>query len=237
MKIKAIFFDAGETLVYRNPSLLEITRRFLKINKININKSTLAKILNSCALKMKPIVEQGNVADSKKWYIYINMVFKKSGIRDKKIMHELIEKLRIGTSFRAYPDAKKILKFLKKSGFKLGVISNASASVIDILKKTRIYDFFDGVIVSEIVGYEKPDVKIFNYALKTLKVKPRETIYIGDNYIADIKGSIKAGIIPVWLRRRSKNNEFSYSGKKSRNVYVIRKISELIKLIKKEGWN
>lgn len=237
MKKKAVFFDAGETLVYRNPSLLEITRRFLKKAGINIDKKILGNVLNYCAIKMKPMVKSGKVSDSRKWKIYIAMVLKKLKIKNKKLLFDLKERLKKGTSFRAFPEIKRILKRLRNLGFKLSVISNAPPELDEILKRTGIHNFFDSIIISENVGYEKPDIMIFKKALNALKVKPEETIYVGDNYITDIKGAIKAGITPVWLRRKSKNNEFSYSGKKDKNVFKIKKVSEIIELIKKEGWN
>lgn len=237
MKKRAIFFDAGETLIYRNPSLLEITRRFLKKAGINIDKKILRNVLNYCAIRMKPVVRSGKVSDSRKWQIYIAMVLNKLKIKNKKIMFDLKELLKKGTSFRAFPGTKKTLKYLKNFGFKLGVISNAPSELNEILKRAGIHDFFDSIIISEDVGYEKPNIMIFKKALNTLKIKPKETIYVGDNYITDINGAIKTGITPVWIRRKSKNNEFSYSCKKNKNVFTIKKISEIIDLIKKEGWN
>ncbi|HPD18154.1 MAG TPA: HAD hydrolase-like protein, partial [Candidatus Goldiibacteriota bacterium] len=72
--------------------------------------------------------------------------------------------------------------------------------------------------------------------LEALKATPEESIYIGDNFIADVKGAIKAGITPVWLHRKSKNSEFSYSGRADKNVFKIKKLSEIIKLMNEEGW-
>jgi putative hydrolase of the HAD superfamily len=237
MKIKAILFDAGETLIYRNPSLVEITRRLLKRNGINISKEIISNVLNHCALKMKPVVEGGRVPDSKKWEIYINMVFKKLKIKDKSLITNLKNHLKKGTSFRCFPDTKQTLKYLKKMGFKLAIVSNASAEVENIFKRTGIDKFFDSIIVSEKVGYEKPDIRIFKKALKELNVLPEEAVFIGDNFIADIKGAIKAGIYPVWLHRQSKNNEFSYTAETDVKILKIKKLIEIIKLIKQEGWN
>jgi putative hydrolase of the HAD superfamily len=236
MKKKTIFFDAGETLIYRNPSLLTITDRFLRKNGINVNKKSLASILNECAIGMKPVAESGSVPDSKKWEIYISKIFKKLSIKDDKIMIKLRERLKKGTSYRVFYDTKKTLKHLRKMGFKLGVISNASSELTGILKRTGLCDFFDGIIISELAGYEKPDVMIFRKALKKLKTTPDEAVYVGDNFIADVKGAIKAGITPVWLRRKSKNSEFSYSGRADKNGFKIKKLSEIIKLMNEEGW-
>jgi len=237
MKKKVIFFDAGETLVYRNPSLLEISYRFLKREGYKISKNILSDILNNCAIKMKPLVESAKIADSKKWAIYIEMVFKKLKIKNKIVMNNLREHLKQGMSFRPFPGIKKLLSGLKRKGFKLGVISNASNSLYDILKRTGLSSFFDVIIVSEEVGCEKPDVRIFKKALNFLKIKPYEAVFIGDNFIADIIGAKKAGITPVWLQRKSKNNEFSYSGNAGKEVYKIRKVTDIIKLIKSEEWN
>lgn len=43
----------------------------------------------------------------------------------------------------------------------------------------------------------KPDKLIFDHALKLAGTSASETMYIGDNYFADVVGSRRAGLIPV----------------------------------------
>lgn len=236
MKIKTVFFDAGETLIYRNPSLVTITSRYLKRAGIRIPKRKIAEVFNTAAVEMKPIVERGRMRDSEKWKIYLGNVFEKLRIKDGQLESGLRHKLKNGTSFKAFKDAREVIDFLKKRGIKIGIISNASATLDDILKRIGLHSRFAHIVISEKAGVEKPDRKIFLKALKLSNSKAAETVYIGDNYIADIYGARSAGLVPVWIKRKSKNAEFSFPAGKNDRVRTVSSLKGLIKLMKKEAW-
>ena len=46
--------------------------------------------------------------------------------------------------------------------------------------------------------FRKPNKRIFDLALEKAELKPEEVWYIGDQYECDIKGSLNAGLFPVW---------------------------------------
>jgi HAD superfamily hydrolase (TIGR01549 family) len=236
MKIRAVFFDAGETLIYRNPSLVSIAHRYLSGAGALVNKKKLAKIINTAALEMRPIVERGKMADSAKWAVYIGNVFKKLRIKNSRLAAALRLRLKRGTSFRAHKDAARVVESLNKKGIRTGIISNAPAELEGILLRTGLLRRFKYIIISEKAGAEKPHKKIFLKALKLAGTKPGETLYVGDNFIADVRGAGNAGMVPVWIRRQSKNAEFSFSGDGGGPVRKIRSLKGLIKLMKKEGW-
>jgi putative hydrolase of the HAD superfamily len=236
MKIKAVFFDAGETLIFRNPSLVTLAARQLKNSGINIQKTVLAKAVNAAAVEMKPVVERGKMSDSRKWEVYIGNVFKKLRIKNPGLETKLRLKLKNGTSFKAFKDAHEVVDYLNGRGIKTGIISNAPAELENILKRVKLHGKFRHIVISEKAGVEKPHKKIFLKALKLSRSKASETVYIGDNYVADIYGAKNAGLVPVWIRRNSKNAEFSFSAGKKDSVRTVSSLSGLIKLMKKEEW-
>jgi len=238
MKIKAIFFDAGETIVYRNPSLTTIVHRFLLKHGRKINKKRLASIINQTALTMKPIAEKGKIKDSKKWQIYISKLFWKLAVKNQKLADELRERLRKGTSFRLFNDVLQVINVLKKSKIITGIISNASIELNNILIRAKVFNKFDYIVISEKIGIEKPNKGIFEKALKMAKVNSGEMVFVGDNYIADVIGAQNAGIIPVWIKRITKNSEFSFNGNdyKGQTARKITDLSGIIELSKSEGW-
>lgn len=236
MKIRAVFFDAGETLIYRNPSLLSIAARYIRKAGLRVSRGRLAKVLNEAALEMRPIVERGNMADSAKWVLYMGKVFGKLKIRDKALADSLRNRLKYGTSFRPFRDAAYVADYLRARGIITGIISNASITLDSILKRTGLSGKFRHVVVSEKEGVEKPHKKIFQKALKMSGTRAAETVYVGDNYIADIKGAASAGLIPVWIKRESKNAEFSFSGDDKGKTRKIRNLKGLLEIMKKEGW-
>lgn len=83
--------------------------------------------------------------------------------------------------------------------YRLGIITNGFQIVQQRkLQGTGLADHFDHVIVSESVGAHKPDPAIFRIALDAARVEASEAVYIGDNYMWDVRGSAHAGMASVW---------------------------------------
>jgi FMN phosphatase YigB (HAD superfamily) len=59
--------------------------------------------------------------------------------------------------------------------------------------------YFDVLIDSKLVGFEKPDPRIFQPALAGLGVAPEEALYVGDLYEVDVIGARRAGMAAVLL--------------------------------------
>ncbi|MEI7640400.1 MAG: HAD-IA family hydrolase [bacterium] len=234
-KVKAIFFDAGETLIHRNPSLLKITEKYLKKNKIKFNPKKLEQAMIKVAAQMSTIVKKGKMTDSDKWELYMRNVFKEMKISKELLLQEIKKRLQKGTSFRRYTDVIPVVKYLKAKGITTGVISNAPSHLWDMLKRAGILNLFEHIIISEETGYEKPHRQIFEAALKKAKVKSSEFVYVGDNYLADIVGARQMGMIPVWIVRKTAHAHFSYRhAHKGERVRTISGLKGLLEMLKKE---
>jgi putative hydrolase of the HAD superfamily len=234
--IKAVFFDAGETLIHRNPSLIKITYAYFRNGGYDISEKDISAALSKEALSMKDITAEGSMTDSEKWDHYMRLVFKALKVSDPVMLEKIKNRLKAGTSFRPYKEVPGVISGLRKKKIKLGVISNAAAQLKNVLVKTGLHDRFDHIIISELAGVEKPDRKIFLMAVKKAGVKKDEFLYVGDNYIADIKGGLGAGVHAVWLERKTGNAQFSYGGEAGKDVLKIRNLRQLMPLMKKEGW-
>ena len=57
----------------------------------------------------------------------------------------------------------------------------------------------DCVVISEEVGYHKPDVRVFERALPALGCVGPEAWFVGDHPRNDIVGAAAAGLKPIWL--------------------------------------
>ncbi len=89
------------------------------------------------------------------------------------------------------PDA---LARLRAAGLKLAVVSNSEGTIEQMLVETGLRDPFDAVVDSAVVGFTKPDPRIFQIALHRLGVTPAETIMVGDSPSADVGGAHAAGL-------------------------------------------
>ena len=75
---------------------------------------------------------------------------------------------------------EKLINELKAAGYKLYVLSNMSREFIDFLRKQKVYENFDGDVVSCEVGIVKPMPEIYDLLLKRFDLDPAETIFIDD---------------------------------------------------------
>ena len=75
---------------------------------------------------------------------------------------------------------EKLIDELKAAGYKLYVLSNMSREFIDFLRKQKVYENFDGDVVSCEVGIVKPMPEIYDLLLERFDLDPAETIFIDD---------------------------------------------------------
>ena len=103
-------------------------------------------------------------------------------------------------SLRRRKNAKKVLEKLKPH-FALGLVSNFTyAPVIHAgLRKLKMTECFNGVVVSQDFGWRKPSQNVFQEILRRLKVDGEEAVYVGDSPEEDIKGAHKAGMETIFI--------------------------------------
>jgi HAD superfamily hydrolase (TIGR01549 family) len=98
-----------------------------------------------------------------------------------------------------YPCVPETLQALKEAGFTLGMVSNRSKPCQEHCEQLGILKYFDFAYVAAEVNAWKPDPRIFDRALDLTGFPSERTIYVGDNYYADIVGAKNAGLQPVLL--------------------------------------
>ncbi|MDE5995928.1 MAG: HAD-IIIA family hydrolase, partial [Eubacterium sp.] len=100
-----------------------------------------------------------------------------------------------------YPEAKTVLKSLKEKNFKIGIIANQSLGSEERLRNWDILEYLDIVVASAEEGVAKPDLKIFEIALKRADCKPQDAVMIGDRLDNDICPANKIGMKTIWIRQ------------------------------------
>ena len=73
-----------------------------------------------------------------------------------------------------------LAKKLHDDGFKIILLSNSIPEMQEKIQNSTLVEFFDGFVMSHLVGMMKPDKNIFDFACKTYKIDPKETIFIDD---------------------------------------------------------
>lgn len=98
------------------------------------------------------------------------------------------------------PDVVPCLEELA-SRYRLGLVANQPSAVREALGRDGIERFFEIWGVSEDLGVEKPDPRIYEHALKAAAVEPPRAVMVGDRLDYDIRPAAEAGMRTVWVLR------------------------------------
>ncbi|RJP49743.1 MAG: HAD family hydrolase [Anaerolineaceae bacterium] len=90
-----------------------------------------------------------------------------------------------------------LLADLKNAGYTLGMVSNRDKPFDEQLTEMGLREFFHFTLAAGEVNSFKPDRVIFEAALQRAGTSASETMYVGDNFFADVVGSRRAGLRPV----------------------------------------
>lgn len=115
------------------------------------------------------------------------------------IMHHLLNIEKQATK-KAVAGANSICTLLRNEGKKIGLCSNWDHPIEPFLEQAAL-PVFDGISVSSEIGARKPNAKIFLDICSKLNTSPLESVFIGDNWFADIVGAIRCDLLPVWIRQ------------------------------------
>lgn len=119
-------------------------------------------------------------------------------------MESLIRWYRSETQRQAQPDLKvnEYLAYLNEQQAPWGIVTNGSSSQHNKCRAAGLTQLAPFVIVSEEVGYAKPDPRIFRDALNAMGLSnPERVMFVGDNPVADIDGAKRFGMKAAWVRR------------------------------------
>lgn len=87
----------------------------------------------------------------------------------------------------------------------LGLLTNFdyAPTANSIIHEFNIINFFDSILISVDTGWRKPSSKVFELILEDLGADPGETLFVGDNFEADVAGAKRAGMDAVWIRSKN----------------------------------
>jgi putative hydrolase of the HAD superfamily len=105
-------------------------------------------------------------------------------------------------SFNPYPESEGVMRELRAMGLPLYAVSNWDIELVNVLNDLGWTDFFDGVVVSAVIGVEKPEGEIFEEALRVSGVERGRVVHVGNDPVTDVRGAAEAGLDTVFVDRR-----------------------------------
>lgn len=106
--------------------------------------------------------------------------------------------------WQPFPETIEALEAVRARGLVQGVVSDWGSDLLPILHAHEITRLMDFVVASAVVGSSKPHREIFLYALGRANTHAEDTVYVGDSYLADVLGSRGAGLHPILIDRAGK---------------------------------
>lgn len=230
MKIKAIGFDIGGTLVnYNKPlnwsaSYKDAIIYMCEKNGINFSEGRFEKarlILQKYNTRVNP---RENEVSSDTIFGEIFEQWnenKKLLNQSKKSFYEFFQR-----QANLYDDAKILLEYCKKHNIKCAVYTDLAYGMDDeysLKDIEEIQDYIDLKLTSRNVGYRKPNKKGFEKMIEEFKCEIEEIIYIGDEQ-KDIIGPHSIGMKAVLINRGNEDKNFNQD-------YTVNNLIDIIEII------
>lgn len=217
MAIRAVFFDAGETLLYPHPSFAELFAEVLRTQGHRVDPARVQELVSATSQRFTEVMHSPEAQlwstsperSRSLWSRVYGLFLRDLGIAGDH--HRLVEALYTRftdlASYRLHPDALPTLKRLRRTGLTLGLISNFEEWLEGLLETLEVHHYFDVSVISGIEGVEKPDPAIFRLALDRAGVAPEEAVYVGDSPTFDVEPARNLGMTAVLIDRRGRHQD------------------------------
>lgn len=234
MRVDAVFFDAGATLLYADPPVGHVYAKALRRAGIEADPAEVQRRFNRTWRRLRSEragegLEYGGTerAARRWWRRVVRECFREYAALDDfdRTFQSLWEHFARGEAWSVYDDAKPTLCALRERGKGLGLISNWDARLERVLEEKGLSERLDWTVISHQVGSEKPDGAVFRRALNLCGLPPPRVAHVGDSYEEDVVGARRAGLHALWLRREADEETTPCP------VPTIRRLTELMKLI------
>jgi putative hydrolase of the HAD superfamily len=219
----AVLFDAGGVLLLPDPTVLGPLLAYHGGDP-SIERHVRAHYEGMC-MKSRAGHFEGT------WDAYNEAYVRSVGVPEAEVAGAavLLARTRHALLWRwPIADSVTTLRELVARDVPIGVVSNASGQIEEVLRRSRVCQVGDGdhapmrvIVDSHLVGVTKPDPAIFDHALHVFDGTPRERIaYVGDSAMIDVGAARAAGLHPILLD--------PYDDHPDVDVRRIRRVSELL---------
>lgn len=206
-RLRAVSFDAGNTLLYCDPPPEAIYAEALSRHGRDVTPAEVAPAFRDAWAAMQQRVPPGDdryAGDERLfWGDLLQDVLARleHGAPWRHLLDELYAAFARPDAWRLFPDSLATLEALRRRGLKLAIVSNWDRRLPEILDQLGLTSRVDTVVVSAIEGVEKPAAEIFQRALERLGVPAAATLHVGDSPREDYEGARAAGLAAALVDR------------------------------------
>ena len=210
-RIRAVFFDAGATLLYPDPPVEEVYARIFADDGARCTPTQLRDALTATWIEIqreKPGDRYGGVSgEAAFWRDFLRRVRRllDGGPLSDEAFARLAGHFRDPGVWAVYEDVLPALEDLRGRGLALAVVSNWDSYLPKLLERRGLAGYFRTISVSAIEETGKPGAEIFRRTCERLGVGPAEALHVGDSVRDDYEGARGAGLHAVLLDRRGEH--------------------------------
>ena len=195
-KVKIIFFDVGNTLLFPNRERIHAP---LAERGFHPDLEHLRDLERRTKNQFDAMMTTNGSPDHSFWRMFYSQLLSEIGLDDDAVREQLVSGIRDSANWdQIRPGTAHHLRAIGQR-YRIAVISNADGRIEDVLRRCGIADCFRTITDSGLVGYEKPHPKIFRHAMKSMAAVPEESLYVGDVYSVDYVGATAAGMQAVLM--------------------------------------
>ena len=203
--IKHIFFDLDHTIWDFDKNAQETLNELYIAHELDeLGCGTVEEFINRYTENNHELWRQyhlGNITKETLRSERFNKTFLQLGIDPEKVPNQFEDDyVRITPNkTNLFSGTEKVLNYLQQK-YTLHIISNGfKESTLMKMSVCNLNPYFENVIISEDVGANKPDQRIFEFALEKANASKEESIMIGDSLEADVRGALDFGIKAIYF--------------------------------------
>ncbi len=210
LRIRAVLFDAGATLVHPDPPVESVYAREFAADGARFSQEDLTRALTRTWEEVhgEPAGDRygGVRGEIEFWQTFLNRVrsFLDGGIVSEAAFERLARHFRSPGAWAVYDDVVSTLEELSRRNLELAVVSNWDSHLPALLTNLGLDRFFRVVAVSAIEQTGKPEPEIFRRTCRRLGVSPSEALHVGDSVSEDLEGARAAGLSALLLDRQDR---------------------------------
>jgi putative hydrolase of the HAD superfamily len=212
VRIRAIVFDVGGTLIYPADPVGETYAKFARSHGVRINAEATTTAFREAFKSSAPRAKGGipSDGDDRVWWKQVVLRSLPEGaFGDKAKFETFFDDVYLHyakpEAWGVYPEAIEVLEALRDRSLDLVVLSNWDARLHTVLDGNGLGEYLPQRFISAELGWEKPDPAIYRHVAEILRIAPGALLSVGDDSQNDVTGPKKAGWQAVQIERPKKD--------------------------------
>lgn len=194
-----VFLDLDDTVFDFHKAERIALSKTLEVMGLSPEPAVLARYSEINAAQWR-LLEEGKLSREEVKVRRYQLLFEEFGMEISPVLTARTYEKNLAIGHYFVEGAEELLKTLHRD-YRLFLVSNGSSDIQrSRIGSSNIHLYFEGMFISEEIGYNKPDARFFEAVFSTIPGFVREqAVIIGDSLTSDIKGGQNCAVTTVWF--------------------------------------